>query len=98
LKHELQNILSGKSQVEFGASIQAAARYFRRSKSTSEMAQGSIDFKKQEEGFLEQFYHWPSKPYNPKTSSYSKSIHTVSSHLTQFILHNIPLFFLFVME
>lgn len=55
MKHELQNILSGKSQVEFGATIQAAARYLSQSKSSSEMAQGSIDFKKQEESFLEQF-------------------------------------------
>lgn len=55
MKHELQNILSGKSQVEFGATIQAATRYLSQSKSSSEMAQGSIDFKKQEEGFLEQF-------------------------------------------
>ena len=55
MKHELQNILSGKSQVEFGATIQAAAHYLSQSKSSSEMAQGSIDFKKQEKGFLEQF-------------------------------------------
>lgn len=56
MKHELQNIISGKSQVRHGDAIQAIARYFRASKSSSEMAQGSIDFKKQEEGFLEQFY------------------------------------------
>ena len=49
MKHELQNILSGKSQVEFGTTIQAATHYLRESKSSSEMAQGSIDFKKQEE-------------------------------------------------
>jgi hypothetical protein len=55
MKHELQNILSGKSQVEFGATIQAATHYLRESKSSSEMAQGSIDFKKQEESFLEQY-------------------------------------------
>lgn len=55
MKHELQNIISGKSQVEFGATIQAVTHYLRESKSASEMAQGSIDFKKQEEGFLVQF-------------------------------------------
>ncbi|MEM0543534.1 hypothetical protein WFZ85_12995 [Flavobacterium sp. j3] len=55
MKHELQNIISGKSQVEFGATIQAVTHYLRESKSSSEMAQGSIDFKKQEEGFLVQF-------------------------------------------
>ncbi len=55
MKHELQNIISGKSQVEHGATIQAVTHYLRESKSASEMAQGSIDFKKQEEGFLVQF-------------------------------------------
>jgi len=55
MKHELQNILSGKSQVEFGATIQAAAHYLRKSKSASEMAQGSIHFKKQEASYLEEF-------------------------------------------
>lgn len=55
MKHELQNIISGKSQVEFGTIIQAAAHYLRTCKSSSEMAQGSIEFKKQEERFLEQF-------------------------------------------
>lgn len=55
MKHELQNILSGKSQVEFGAAIQAAAHYLRKSKSASEMAQGSINFKKQEASYLEEF-------------------------------------------
>jgi hypothetical protein len=55
MKHELQNILSGKSQVEFGATIQAAAHYLRKSKSASEMAQGSIYFKKQEASYLEEF-------------------------------------------
>lgn len=55
MKHELQNILSGKSQVEFGATIQAVSSYLRKGKSSSEMAQGSIDFKKQEESYLEQF-------------------------------------------
>jgi hypothetical protein len=55
MKHELQNIISGKSQVVFGTIIQAATHYLRESKSSSEMAQRSIGFKKQEEGFLEQF-------------------------------------------
>ena len=46
MKHELQNIISGKSQVRHGDAIQAIARYLRGGKSASEMAQGSIDFKK----------------------------------------------------
>jgi hypothetical protein len=56
MKHELQNIISGKSQVRHGDAIQAIARYLRGSKSTSEMAQASINLKNQEEGFLVQFY------------------------------------------
>jgi hypothetical protein len=64
MKHELQNIISGKSQVEFGTIIQAATHYLRESKSSGEMAQGSIDFKKQEEGFLEQFANHHSLWYS----------------------------------
>jgi hypothetical protein len=48
MKHELQNILSGKSQVEFGATIQAATRYFRRSKSTSKTFESSKSIKSEE--------------------------------------------------
>ena len=48
MKHELQNIISGKSQVKYGANIQAIASYLRNGKSTSNLAEKSIGFKKQE--------------------------------------------------
>jgi hypothetical protein len=35
MKHELQNIISGKSQVKHGATSQATTSYLRRGKSTS---------------------------------------------------------------
>ena len=35
MKHELQNIISGKSQVRHGDAIQPVASYLRRGKSTS---------------------------------------------------------------
>jgi len=49
MKHELQDIISGKIQVRHGDTIQTISRYLRKSKSSSEMAQGSIDFKKQKD-------------------------------------------------
>ena len=57
MKHELQNIISGKSQVKHGANIQAATNYVRNGKKTSEVAQGSNHFKKQEEKHLIDFAH-----------------------------------------
>jgi hypothetical protein len=39
IKHELQNILRGKSKVSYGESIQAAANYLRKSTETGAMAQ-----------------------------------------------------------
>ena len=56
MKHELQNIISGKSQVEFGANIQAIASYLRDSKRTGTLAEKGIHFKKQEEKFIKQFW------------------------------------------
>lgn len=55
MKHELQNIISGKSQVEHGATIQAVAGYLRGSESASHLAEKSIVLKKQEESLIEQF-------------------------------------------
>ena len=55
MKHELQNIISGKSQVKHGANIQAATNYIRNGKKTSEVAQGSNHIKKQEEKHLIDF-------------------------------------------
>ncbi len=55
MKHELQNIISGKSQVKHGTTIQAAANYIRNGKKTRDLAKGSNDFKKQEESYLIDF-------------------------------------------
>lgn len=45
---ELQNIISGKSQVEYGATIQAVASYLGRSKGTGRMAKTSKQIKREE--------------------------------------------------
>ena len=55
MKHELQNIISGKSHVEHGATIQAIASYLKNGKRTSTLVEKGIHFKKQEEGLIEQF-------------------------------------------
>ncbi len=55
MKDELQNIISGKSQVKHGTTIQAAAHYIRNGKKTSNLVKGSNDFKKQEESYLIDF-------------------------------------------
>ncbi|WP_309609183.1 hypothetical protein [Flavobacterium sp.] len=55
MKHELQNIISGKSQVKHGTTIQAATNYIRNGKKTSNLVERSNDFKKQEESYLIDF-------------------------------------------
>jgi Serine/Threonine/Tyrosine Kinase found in polyvalent proteins len=48
IKHELQNILSGKSEVSHGKPIQTISRYLRESLGTSEKAQGDESGKSEE--------------------------------------------------
>ncbi|WP_348822951.1 hypothetical protein [Flavobacterium aestuarii] len=48
MKHELQNIISGKSQVRYGDAIQTVAGYLRRSKSSGCEAKGSKQIKSEE--------------------------------------------------
>lgn len=55
MKHELQNIISGKSQVRHGDAIQAIARYLRRSKSSSSEAKESKQLKTEEAKNIRQF-------------------------------------------
>lgn len=55
MKNELQNIISGKSQVKHGANIQAAASYLKDGKRASTLAEKRIDIKKQEEVLIEKF-------------------------------------------
>lgn len=55
MKHELQNIISGKSEVRHGDAIQAVARYLRRGKSTSITFESSKQIKIEEAKNLRQF-------------------------------------------
>jgi len=55
LKNELQNILSGKSQVSQGTLIQAAIRYLRRSSPTSSMAEADKQHKNEETERLKKY-------------------------------------------
>lgn len=55
MKHELQRIISGKSQVRNGAVIQAAACYLARSQRTSKLAKESKLYKKQETEVLKDY-------------------------------------------
>lgn len=55
MKHELQRIISGKSQVRYGTAIQAAACYLRGSQRTSELAKESKLYKKQETEVLKDY-------------------------------------------
>ena len=48
MKHELQNIISGKSQVRHGDAIQTIASYLRRGKSSSNEAKDSKQIKSEE--------------------------------------------------
>jgi hypothetical protein len=56
MKHELQNIISGKSQVRHGDAIKAVAGYFRRSKSSSSESKESNQITTEEADNIRQFY------------------------------------------
>ncbi len=55
MKNELQNIISGKSQVRHGDAIQAITRYLRRSKSTSDSLKSSKQIKCEEAESIKQY-------------------------------------------
>lgn len=55
MKYELQLIISGKSEVKYGATIQAAASYLERGQSSSDLVKESKYFKKQETDRLIQY-------------------------------------------
>jgi hypothetical protein len=55
MKHELQHIISGKSQVRYGDAIQAIARYLRKGKSASSDAKDSKQIKSEEATLIKQF-------------------------------------------
>ena len=55
MKHELQNIISGKSQVRHGDAIQAVSSYLRRSKSTSITIESSKQIKIEEAKNIRQY-------------------------------------------
>jgi hypothetical protein len=55
LKYELQNIISGKSQVRFGRNIQAITSYIEESTLSSKEIRGSKQFKEQEAEKLREY-------------------------------------------
>ena len=55
MKHELQNIISGKSQVRHGNTIQAISSYIRKSKSPSGTFASSKQIKSEETALIKQF-------------------------------------------
>ncbi len=55
MKYELQLIISGESQVKYGAIIQTIANYLSRSQSASSLVKEFKHFKKQETEILEQY-------------------------------------------
>lgn len=57
MKHELQNIISGKSQVRHGDAIQAVASYLRRSKSSGCEAKDSKQIKREETEIIKKFFN-----------------------------------------
>ena len=52
MKYELQNILCGTSKVSYGDTIQAAARYLRRSPRTSSKSESTKQLKDKETAYL----------------------------------------------
>ena len=55
MKHELQNIISGKSPVGHGNTIQAISRYLRKSKSTGGTTKPKKQIKREEATLIKQF-------------------------------------------
>ncbi|GGF11083.1 hypothetical protein [Flavobacterium limi] len=55
MKHELQNIISGKSQVRHGDSIQTISRYLRKSKSPGGTFESVKQIKSEETALIKQF-------------------------------------------
>lgn len=52
MKYELQNVISGKSEVIYGNAIQAVANYLKRSTRASKLVEESEFFRKQETEIL----------------------------------------------
>lgn len=55
LKNELHNVLSGKSQIRFGAIIQSIASYLNDGEKTGTTIEGEKHYKKQEAKRLEEY-------------------------------------------
>lgn len=55
MKNELQNIISGKSQVRHGNSIQTISRYLRKSESSGRTLKSSKQIKSEEAALIKQF-------------------------------------------
>jgi hypothetical protein len=55
MKHELQNIISGKSQVRYGDAIQTVASYLRRGKRASGATKDNKQIKSEAATLIKQF-------------------------------------------
>lgn len=55
MKHELQNIISGKGQVRYGDTIQAISRYLRKSEGTGRALKSGKQIKSEEAALIKQF-------------------------------------------
>ena len=55
LRYELQNVLSGKSQISFGTTIQAIANYLKNGETTSPSIEITKHFKSEETQRLESY-------------------------------------------
>ena len=55
MKHKLQNIISGKSQVSHGDTIQAISHYLRESQSPSRTIKSGKQIKSEEAALIKQF-------------------------------------------
>ena len=77
IKNELQNILSGKSEVSHGESIQAITRYLRESLGTSEKTKKNESSKSEETkkliGYINVHHLW--HPANHPFSLSPKTVH-----------------------
>jgi hypothetical protein len=55
INNEIQLIISGKSEIRYGAIIKAITRYLRRSQSANSMAKDSLLYKKEETEALKKY-------------------------------------------
>jgi hypothetical protein len=64
LKHELHLVLSGKSQIRFGTTIQAIASYLDHGAQTSSIVKNEKQYRNQETKSLEKYISENPKPFS----------------------------------